>query len=344
MLTAEQLATFDRDGVLIVPGAVDAETLAAVRREYAARLDDVVSRCVRLGTMRAPKNGASFGEKITALLREAPKCYQHLDISLPMLEDYAAESAEWKKLFGGAWETEAGFFGGDSVFNMLTHPRITALARQILGGDVDLSPVQHARIKPPQRLLSAAAAGDSNTGQTYWHQDEAVVTEAAKDVPVLTVWLAVTDATEENGCMFAEKGSHKLRKGNPADDGLTKHCPGHAASEIYIPDALIRKNDLISLAAKAGDAVLLHRRTVHGAGENKSADIRWSFDLRYKPAGAPSGRGCFPSVQITGKNAATNAEEYRQKWRTARDNIIDGSVRAVFNERWNKYGGAGLCA
>ena len=347
MLTAGQLNDFNRNGALVVPGVVDAETLAAVRREYAARTDDIIARCVRLGMMRAPAARAGFGEKITALLRAAPQCYQHLDISLPMLGDLAAEAREWQKLFGDDWEREAGFFGGDSVFNLITHPRITAIARQILGGSVILSPVQHVRIKPPQRFLPPAAAGDANMARTLWHQDEAVVTEEAKDVPILTVWLAVSDATVENGCMFAEKGGHRRRESreSAADFGLVRHCPGRElAGEIYIPDAAIRKEDLMPLEAKAGDAVLLHRRTVHGAGANNSAGIRWSFDLRYQPAGTPSGRDCFPSFAVSGDSPVASGEAYRRQWRRARDGIISGKIKAVFNKRWNKYAGAGLCA
>ncbi len=345
MLTDEQLDSFERNGALVVPGVVDAETLAAVRRAYAARVDDIVARCVRLGMMDAPAARAGFGEKITALLCAAPQCYQHLDISLPMLGDLAAETAEWRRLFGEEWREQAGFFGDDAVFNLVTHPKITAIVRQIVGEPAALSPVQHTRIKPPQHLLPAAAAGDANVSRTLWHQDEAVVTEDAKDAPILTMWLAISDATIENGCMFAEKGSHK-REGNPAADfGLVRHCPGRElAGEIYIPDGAIRKSDLIPLEAKAGDAVLLHRRTVHGAGANNSAGVRWSFDLRYQPANTPSGRDCFPSFIIAGDSPVKSGEEYRQKWRQARDGIISGKIAAVFNKRWNKYAGEGLCA
>ena len=54
MLTSEQMERFERDGALVVPGAIDAEAVARVRRAYERRLDDIIARAVRLGQMDAP--------------------------------------------------------------------------------------------------------------------------------------------------------------------------------------------------------------------------------------------------------------------------------------------------
>ena len=60
-----------------------------------------------------------------------------------------------------------------------------------------------------------------------------MVLEEARDTEMLTVWVAISDATRENGCMWAAVGSHR-------DENLLVHCPGkRMVSEIYIPDALI---------------------------------------------------------------------------------------------------------
>ena len=340
MLNEQQLRTFESDGALVVGNAIEPEYITALRRAFEIRLDSLVSSAERLGVMSPLPSNAGFDEKLTALVSAAPHYYQHLDISLPMLGDLASEVSGWQQIFGDSWEKEAGFFAPDAVFNLITHPNIISIARQILGDDVDISPVQHVRIKPPQRLLSAAAAGDANMARTLWHQDEAVVTEDAKNVPILTVWLAITDANIENGCMYAVRGSHH-ESYSGVDFGLMRHCPGkELAGEIYIPEESIPKEDMVPLEAESGSLVLLHRRTVHGAGANKSNGIRWSFDLRYQPAGTPSGRECFPSFPLS--NKSQGAEAYREQWRQARDAIIAGDIPAVFNKRWDKY--AQICA
>ena len=349
MLNELQLRDFERDGCLVVPSVVDAGALRRIRREYAARAEDLLGRLVRAGRIPAPNAdpgpAGGFDETVSRLICGAPGDYEHLDISLPMDHDMAARVPGWRQIFGDQWEEQAGIFAGESVHRLLTHPGIVAIVRQLVGDDAVASPVQHARIKPPERLIPPESANDANYARTLWHQDEAVVHEGARGANILTVWIAVTDATVENGCMFCLPGSH-LDPDDPRrpDFGLKTHCPGKKlVAEIYIPDALIPDEKRVPLEAKAGDIVLLHRRAAHGAGPNRSDGIRWSFDLRYQPADSPTGRECFPSFPVS-ESGPGGAKKYRRQWLDARDKIIRGEVPAVFNERWLKYQGAPLCA
>ena len=345
MLTPTQLQEFHRDGCLVAKSVVDARTLDAVRAEYAARLDDLRARRRRAG-VAGPDDAGDFGEKVSRLICEAPDVYQHLDISLPLDEDMPRRVAGWRALYGDDWREEAGVFAGESVYNLLTHPGVAEIARQIVGNDVVCSPVQHVRIKPPQRLLPRDAVNRSDVSRTLWHQDEAVVGENARGANILTIWIAVTDAAPENGCMSCVPGSH-LRADDDADPdfGLVAHCPGRGGrvGEIHMPDALVPRGPRRFLEAKAGDVVLLHRRTAHGAGANKSRDIRWSFDLRYQPRGTPTGRECFPSFPLS-ESGASGARKYRRQWLDARDKILSGEARVEINARWKKHSSAPLCA
>jgi len=173
-LSEAQLREFAREGCLVLPGAVDAATLAALRADFAARVAELLRRARVVGMV-----DGDGGVTCTDTAR------------LPA----------WRELFGEDWRAEAGVFIPDSVYRLLTHPRLTAMARQILGAD-DLvaSPVQHIRIKPPQRDLPAGADTDATVARANWHQDEAVVHEGARGVDILTVWVAATAATVENGC------------------------------------------------------------------------------------------------------------------------------------------------
>ena len=341
-LSAAQIGDFERDGFLVARGVVDNATIAAVRRDFFVRVQ-YLSGVYGLPLLE------DFDEAVTQLICRAPEAYQHMDISLPMSSEMAAMATEWRRLFGDQWRQESGVFVGDAIFRLISHPNIISIARRLLGPEVECSPVQHTRIKPPQHLLPDVAAGDANMSRTLWHQDEAVVHEGARGAEILTVWLAMTDATPENGCMFAVAGSHlEPDSDNTADFGLTTHCPGKRyVAEIYIPENAIDRARLSPLVARAGDAVLLHRRTIHGAGENTSSAIRWSFDLRYQPAGTPSGRECFPSFLVASESRpqdCVSSAEYCRRWLSVRDDIISGKTAAVFNERWNKYQGADLCA
>ena len=343
MLTDSQLQAFERDGCLVVRGALDG-ALDNLRTEFAARADDLLRRAEAVGKI-SPRAGGDFSARLSRLICAAPALYQHLDISLPMDDNLAARVPAWREIFGDDWREEAGVFAGKSVHELLTHPNIAAIARQLTGDNPVASPVQHIRVKPPQRLLPRDAANDATYARTMWHQDEAVVHEGARGANILTVWAAVTDATVENGCMFCVPGSH-LAPDDPRrpDFGLKPHCPGRKfVGDIYIPDKLIPAEARRPLEAKAGDIVLLHRRTMHGAGENRSDGIRWSFDLRFQQAGTPTGRECFPAFPLS-ETGAAGAQKYRRQWLDARDDILRGDTHPVFNVRWNQYRSAALCA
>ena len=366
MLNESQLREFERDGCLVVPGVVDPDTLAQVKRDYHRRARDLLQRHIRAGRLpptpptpalsdsARPDSGSDsdrspaddgFAETVSRLICGDPDSYQHLDISLPMDENLADRIPQWQNIFGDQWRDEAGIFAAESVHRLLTHPNIAAIAAQIVGENPVCSPVQHARIKPPQRLLPPGADNDANFARTLWHQDEAVVHEGARGANILTVWIAVTNATIENGCMHCVPGSHLAPDDSRRPDfGLKTHCPGKKlVAEIYIPDELVPQEKRRPLEAGAGDIVLLHRRAAHGAGPNESDGLRWSFDLRYQPAGSPTGRECFPSFPAN-QRGPDAAREYKRQWLNARDRIIRGEVPAAFNTRWLKYQDAQLCA
>ncbi len=350
MLTESELEKFTREGVLIVRGGVDDDTLGHLRDEFAARVEDILRRAHDIGKVPAGKIAGTraddFSTAVSHLICSAPEYYQHLDISLPLDGNLGARVADWRALFGDEWRAQAGVFATASVHRLLTHPRLVAIARQLLGAD-DLvaSPVQHIRIKPPQRLLPPAAVNDATYSRAMWHQDEAVIHEGARGTDILTVWVAASAATIENGCLRCVPGSHlSADDARRSNFGLKTHCPGREfVGDIYIPDELIPNSSRRALEVNAGDVVLLHRRTAHGSGANESDGIRWSFDLRYQAAGTPTGRECFPAFPLA-KNGKAGAIQYRRQWLAARDAIMRGEVQAVFNTRWEKYQGAALCA
>ena len=149
-------------------------------------------------------------------------------------------------------------------------------------------------------------------------------------VNVLTVWLAITDATVENGCLCIVPGSHL--------DGLAQHCLGSGKEGgVRIPEKFIRR-EAIPMPVKRGGALLLNRHTMHCALENVSDNIRWSFDLRYQPSGQPTGRPAFPGfVARSRQHPETELRDWRawrQLWLDARDRLAEQETPA-FN-RWSK--------
>ena len=330
-LSDDQLQHFHKKGYLIVENVLSEADIAHIRAEYEAILDREAPRLVAEGQLSQTYAELPFEERYTKILFELDDMYtiyQHLDISLPLLQDMPLD---------------ASLNAGPAVFyHLLTHPNILDVAEAILGtSELFSNPVQHTRIKPPMAALPNSNI-DSNVAKTGWHQDEAVLTADATEVNMLTVWVAMTDATIENGCMMAVEGSHIKE--------VTMHCPGsHASSsaEIFIPDELIEEDKIVSLEVGKGGIVLLHQRTEHGSYDNRSDKIRWSFDLRYQPVGEKSGREVFPGFVARSRanpdQVLADPDAWAQEWFDTRDRIIAGE-HVQFNERWLPFSRHQYCA
>ncbi len=316
-LTPDQVEEFHRQGYLVVGDVLGQRDLADIEAEYSAIMDREASRLVADGVLR-PLVGKTFGERYIEALRQLDDMYvlyEHLDISLPLLEDLSEH---------------ATMNAGEPVFRLLTNERLLDVAESIIGPEIYSNPVQHTRIKPPRRHLPAAAT-DANVAATLWHQDAAVIEADGDATDMLTVWLAITAATVDNGCLVAVPGSHR--------GDTTLHCPGRVfPAEIYIPEAMIEGRQVVPLEVPAGGMVLLHKLTEHASLENASDGIRWSFDLRYQPIGQATGRSVFPGFVARSAadpaSALTDPAAWAQLWWDARDRIVAGEVEMSFGGRW----------
>ncbi len=321
MLTAAQLDRFAEDGFLVLPGVLGDADLDPIAAEYEAALDDAATRLRRRGDLAATHAGLPFAERYTASIRENPAVFYYLGVSLPL--DYEGLDPEFVRVHTGP-----------ALFGLLAHPAILDIVESVIGGEISTNPVQQARLKPPQRLLDGALAEYSNVGMTTWHQDFGAVMDEAAGTDMLTVWVAMTDVTEEMGCLVAIPGSHRERT-------LTMHCPGVVnAAENYIPVPLLERHGVPPqpLPCRRGTVILLTKFTEHGALPNESDRLRWSFDLRYQPTGQPTGRPAFPSFVLRSRTGrpVTDAAEYARRWDDTRARILAGGWDGPLYEqgRW----------
>ncbi|MEM7346176.1 MAG: phytanoyl-CoA dioxygenase family protein, partial [Chloroflexota bacterium] len=253
-----------------------------------------------------------FGERLIRIVSQTKLDYsQPLDIALPQ---------------SNVTKTTP-FHTGPAIFNLLRSPRLLDAVEQFIGPEIYSNPVQHVRIKPPERALPHGYGTNSLVTHTPWHQDMGVIHEEADDSNILTVWLAITEATEENGCMAVVPRSHK--------DHLALHCPIDGDS-VTIPESRIPAKPL-PLPMKPGDVLFMTSTTMHTSLRNVSDKIRWSFDLRYNPVGEKTGRPWFPGfVARSQKNPEAelhDVEQWGQLWRDARRTIVEQGI-PTFN-RWD---------
>ncbi len=320
-LNAEQLDAFERDGFLAIESLVDPEDLCPIEDEYAALLDDLANEFYVQGRISDRFATLSFGERYSCIIAEFPDLHRYFNISLPLLN-------------GDIDPDNFNMHGGPAVFNLMRHPKVLDVVEAIVGPEVYSSPVQQMRMKPPAKTVHGDLKGHSNVGATTWHQDIVALLPEADDTRQLTVWLAITAATVENGCLVSVPGSHR--------EGPKVHCSNLAiASEPQVPEKVMAGRDAVPLPVGKGGAVLFHKMNVHRALPNLSDDLRWSMDLRYHPTGEATGRPAFPGfVARSRANPTTELQDpaaWAASWAQARNDILSGRYRGRLFEdtRWN---------
>ena len=295
------LDEFDERGFVVLPGVLDPEEdIQPVVDEYERLLDSLSTDWHRQGKLTAAFDHLPFGQRLTEVARETGGgYYQYFDISLPQ----------------SVIDADTPMHTGPEAFGLLRNERLLDAVEMFTGPEIFCNPVQHTRIKPPVSALPEDKRYHAGIAKTQWHQDIGVITEEADDSDILTVWLPVTEATEENGCLVVVPGSHR--------HGLDLHCVADRG-KTGIPDENI-SDDQIPLPMKPGDALFMTKYTQHGSLENLSDTIRWSFDLRYNPTGQATGRPWFPGFVARSRSnpesELRDPERWAERWYMARDEI-----------------------
>lgn len=154
-----------------------------------------------------------------------------------------------------------------SVYRELTeHPELTATVARLCN-NTDTLRVWHDQIqyKPPQ-----------NGGATDWHQDYPAW-PILVPADLVSAWIALDDADEQNGCMWMVPGSH--RWGQVPIRGDENFQPSFDPSSI--PDGVAAK--AVPVPVKAGQVAFHHCMTWHGSPCNLSDRPRRAFAIHYMP-------------------------------------------------------------
>ena len=145
------------------------------------------------------------------------------------------------------------------------HPEILDMVGQVIGPDFALWNSSFFA-KPPK-----------NGKRTPWHQDGEYW--PIRPLATCTVWIAIDDATPENGCLRVIRGSHKdasLKQHRTVDaDDVTLH-------QELMPDQY-NEEDAVDLVLEAGQISLHDVFILHGSEANTSANARRGMTLRFMP-------------------------------------------------------------
>lgn len=147
----------------------------------------------------------------------------------------------------------------EEVLKFVSRPEFVALATAFLGPDTSLYWNQTVYKQPEGERIFP------------WHQDDAYT--PVDPSPYLTLWLAISDATEENGCISVLPGSHKdgLRPHENSPIGLVGHSADDPEQGILVP-------------ISAGSVIAFWSLTLHKSGANRSKGIRKAYVIQYSDA------------------------------------------------------------
>jgi ectoine hydroxylase-related dioxygenase (phytanoyl-CoA dioxygenase family) len=140
------------------------------------------------------------------------------------------------------------------------HPVFCDLVHDLIGPDVRLYWDQAVYKKPGTRAPFP------------WHQDNGYT--FVEPEAYLTCWVALSDATEQNGCPRVVPGIHR--------NGTLRHEATDLGFICF--DELPRPE--IAAPVRAGGIVVFSSLTPHATGPNATADVRRSYIVQFAPDGA----------------------------------------------------------
>jgi ectoine hydroxylase-related dioxygenase (phytanoyl-CoA dioxygenase family) len=151
------------------------------------------------------------------------------------------------------------------VYDILTHPRIVAFIKDLLGENV-IAWGSHFFCKMP---------GDGK--RVSWHQDSSYwpLTPSM----AVTVWLAIDDANVENACMRYIPASHHSGHLTYA---LSENDEGNVLNQTVLGAESF--GEPVNVELKAGEISIHSDLLLHGSEANQSRNRRCGLTLRYCPA------------------------------------------------------------
>ena len=151
-------------------------------------------------------------------------------------------------------------------------PRLEALARHPRLLDV----VTRIMDEPPVLFQDMALLKPPHIGREKpWHQDHAYF-DLPLETLVMGVWIALDEATTENGCMIVIPGSHR--------QGPVVHFKRR---DWQICDTEVNNQHAIAVPLKPGGCLLFHSLIHHGTPTNNSSMRRRAVQYHYRPQSSP---------------------------------------------------------
>ena len=167
-----------------------------------------------------------------------------------------------------------------------------------------------------------------STAIAAWHQDATYF--GLRPHRHVTAWLALTDATAENGCMEFLPGSH--------EGGQLPHLAGVVPSSVnrarQAVDGAVDDATAVHAPLRAGEFSLHHTLTLHRSEPNRSRDRRIGIGISYIPTHVRhvSERHKAPAMLVRGVDTFGHFD-----LEPAPQGDLDAAAQAAFERSYEGY-------
>lgn len=149
-----------------------------------------------------------------------------------------------------------------SALELATDSRVLDVVESLIGPDILLYNVTY--------IVKEA----HTASHVSWHQD--LTFWGLSDDAQVSMWLALSPATEESGCMRMIPGSHR--------DGIYHHDTGEDADNVLLQSQTVRdvpEDRAVLCPLAPGEASFHHGWVLHASMPNRSPDRRIGLNVQY---------------------------------------------------------------
>jgi len=185
------------------------------------------------------------------------------------------------------------FTPGDDTFGLLIRRESVIKSVQFLLGKGE---VCHFHSKLLQKEPKVGGAWEWHQDYGYWYKNGFPYPDA-----MISVMLALTEATKINGCLQVLKGSHKM--------GRIEHnfAGEQQGADMDFVNEAIKNCESVLVELKAGDVLIFHPNLLHASSANLSDKPRWSlisaYNLSYNKPFREKNISCITPVKVVPDSA-----------------------------------------
>ena len=205
---------------------------------------------------------------------------------------------EFKDQSGKHTKLTLWFTPGDDTFGLLTRSERMVHAAQTLLGEGE---VCHFHSKLMQKEPKTGGAWEWHQDYGYWYKNGFLYPDA-----MLSIMVALTEATKENGCLQVLKGSHKMGRFEHLFAGEQQ-----GADMPFVEEAL-KICEKVYVELNPGDILFFHSNLLHMSEANLSDKPRWSlisaYNLSYNVPFREKNTSCITPVKVVRDEAILASE------------------------------------